>query len=338
MTGAPLSPLDDYLARILARLPVAPLHRLAPAQAVGHVAAEIIVASSPLPRANTALRAGVALEARSTIGASPHAPAMLTPPPVSVAAGDELPDRCDAVADRQAVEWHGAYAEMHEQVPPGQNVRLAGHDLPQGGQIVVPGEWITPALALACELAQVPEISVYRPAIFLAPHPGPARAWLLHMLKAQGADCMDNQAHAALHIHWDGTAAPSLALAPGAGIAMQADPLCLVLSCPPRFDSAVALYAAILVPCLAAMTQRRIRARHVRIVRKISSAIGISDIVLLAASGDGMIPLAVGEITVEALLKAEAFAILAPHSEGLPAGEILSVTPLHTPLASAYSS
>ena len=56
--------------------------------------------------------------------------------------------------------------------------------------------------------------------------------------------------------------------------------------------------------------------------------IGTTDCVLLDRTPQGWQPLASGEITLAALAAGDAFALMPPESEGVPAGQPIAATPL----------
>ena len=58
--------------------------------------------------------------------------------------------------------------------------------------------------------------------------------------------------------------------------------------------------------------------------RKLASAVGVCDIVLLATNGDAWDPLAVGDLPWSALARAEAVALTEPGSEGAAAGSLFA--------------
>lgn len=331
MSGV-LQPLPDFLAQLLLRLPPTLRVKKYPWDAVGAIVAEMVRAPHALPARNTALQPGFAIIAADSVGASPHAPVLLPRLPERVAIGAQLPGDADAVIDETMLAVSGMTAELTDQAFPGQQVRFAGHDLREGQIIARAGDVFTDAMALAAALSDISAIEIFAPVIAVAPHGDPARDWLCAALRAQGCIIANDAENADLSVRWDDAQPARLALAPGSNIAMGADSENSVLICPPRFDSVFALYAAILSPVIAAMTARRGDVRTAPLARKVSSAIGVSDLVLLQRQGAGMMPLCAGEITLEALLHADAFAILPPESEGLAEGAMIAYTPLSRPL------
>jgi molybdopterin biosynthesis enzyme len=71
-----------------------------------------------------------------------------------------------------------------------------------------------------------------------------------------------------------------------------------------------------------------------RLGRKISAAIGMTEIVLLRAEDQTLTPLATGEITLATLLAADGFLVVPPDVEGFAAGETITACRLAPLIAS----
>jgi len=98
-----------------------------------------------------------------------------------------------------------------------------------------------------------------------------------------------------------------------------------VILAPGRFESVFAIWLAVVRPLLFHLTQREPARETLPLARKITSDPGIADLVLLHKSEDASLwePLATGDIPWWAIMKAKAFHILPPESEGYAAGEPL---------------
>src|SRR3569623_970764 len=64
------------------------------------------------------------------------------------------------------------------------------------------------------------------------------------------------------------------------------------------------------------------------IARKIASAPGIADVVLLMREADVWLPLSVGELPLRALVRADAWMLVPGNSEGFPVGALCHAFPL----------
>ena len=65
---------------------------------------------------------------------------------------------------------------------------------------------------------------------------------------------------------------------------------------------------------------------------KVTSAVGLSEVVLLTDAGDHWIAGPAGVITLTGLARADAVAVIPPDSEGMPAGDTLAAVRLFDPV------
>ena len=250
--------------------------------------------------------------------------------PVSI--GGSLPAGTDAVLDHHAVNRIGGMMEITAQVSPGEQVRMAGHDVAKGAVMIPAGTVVSPQHRLACDVLSIKSMDVWRCALAITPHDDPARQWLSDQVRAWGCSVDDHPAGRMMVIDWMSDGVAQVALLPGAGIGVSLDHNPPVLHCPPRFDCAVALAFAILLPVIAARTTRRVQTQPYSLQRKLPSRIGMSELVLLKTDGKNAYPFGAGEVTLESLLQADAFAMIPAASEGYAAGEIMSATLLSAPM------
>ncbi|MGL4323762.1 MAG: hypothetical protein ACRCTD_06935 [Beijerinckiaceae bacterium] len=330
-TIKPLLSLPGLLATLDAALPAGEVITRPVAAAQGCVAAQHIHAPHEWPPAHMALAAGYAVMARETVGASVHTPVFLQQGLSPVCIGDRLPAAADVVLDHQAVSRIGGMMEITTQAAPGEQVRMAGHDVREGAVMIPAGTTVSAQHRLACDVLSIKSIDVWRCALAIKPHDDPARQWLSDQVRAWGC-CVDDHATPAMVIDWMSDGAAQVALLPGAGIGVGLDHKPPVLHCPPRFDSAVALALAILLPVIAARTGRRVQTMPCILQRKLPSRIGMSELVLVKTDGIDAYPFGAGEVTLESLLQADAFAIIPAASEGYAAGETMSATLLSAPM------
>lgn len=309
-----LTPLADCLAQALTGLaPVASLP-VPPAQGVGAVLAADLVFPSDMPPQAVALRAGFAVASLDLMGASPDMP-LPARPAVAVAPGDGLPPGCDAVLDPAEVEWHGAQALALRAPAPGEGVRLAGHDGRAGTLIAQAGTLLSAQAALVAGLAGLEAVPVRRrPRVVLE---SMAQGhFVAHWVQAHGGMLVADAPDLILRTAADH--APRLALAPGETAWLSRHGAALVLDLPPRFDAMLAALLALGGPALDALSGRVAAPRPVTLARKLTSAIGLSELVLLTPTADGWLP--EPALTLAALARARAFALIPPGSEGHPAG------------------
>lgn len=341
----PLTSLSEARSRLISMMSLVSPQIVPAAEAQGQVAAELLVAEHPVPARPVARRHGIAVAAVELIGASTYAPAILTTSPAEVMPGDPLPAPADAVLPGDAVEVSGAFYEIGQSAYPGEGAVLAGADLPAAALITRAGDRITTEAALALRLAGREEVAVRRPTVALREIDlaGSAAAdWLgqamseagCRVVKSGVADLTVLIARDFDTALADRDGAPVLrgvAINPGSEMAVTgvAGHPTLVLA--PRFDALAAALYSLIWPAIAACTGRHLRTVKRPLAGKLVSQVGFADIALLRDTVRGYEPLSVGQVTLAALIAADAVAIVAPESEGASAGAILAAIPLREP-------
>lgn len=359
--SAALMPLAEALAG-LHRLaaPVAP--RTVPlVEAQGGIAATTIHASRAIPSQRTALRDGFAVEAAAIGGASPYAPVMLPRVPVWVEAGDAMPVGTDAVLPGEGLEGRDAVTEIGA----GEGTRAPGDNWSEGDILVAAGERITPRHCLALAAADVRDVAIRAPRIRLiatgAPEPDALSPMLAALIAASGAAAEtvavpDAPEPIAKAITAEGTdaifvlggtgfgrsdrsaeglaeagrvLAHGLALRPGetAGFGEAGGRPVLLL--PGRPDAALAAFLALGRPLIAALARAAERTpRTGTLRRKITSTVGLAEIVYLRRYGSEIEPLGGADLPLRRLIEADGAVLVLPEREGYPAGSEVEVVPL----------
>ncbi len=323
---AALIPLEDaqnLLASMLA--PVAPRSR-ALAQAVGHVAAETICAERPLPRSNIALRDGYGLIASEIAGASSYSPVPLSLMPVAVQAGDALPSDCDCVVDESGVDVSGPFAQALVESFPGENIRRVGEDFAAGAVLVEKGEILRKTHMLALAAAGVQSLLVAAPRVAVEGK-GPLADFLVRALERESVEIgPDAQLKIILgSVSPDEIIARGLALEPGRDIALARQQGVPAIVIPPLAVDVVAALHALILPALDHLCQRALRpAQSLPLAAKISSHVGLSELVLLVAREGHFHPLAIGDAPLQFFLQATHVALVGAASEGHAAGDLFS--------------
>lgn len=323
-----LMSLDDCLAAALAAVPPVAAEVVPLPAARGGVLAKGLSFPADTPPVAEALRAGLAVVALDLTGASAGLPIPLAGP-VHVLPGDPLPPGTDAVLPPEGVEAIGTAFEAIRPINPGEGVRRAGHDGRAGAPIAAAGAVMSERLCLIAALAGLAECHLRRPRL-LVDLPDPLQAdyagALLTGLGGQvGSDTPDLILRPALGD------VPCLALAPGDTARLSREGAALVLSVPRRFDGMVMALLALGLPAMATLTGGTPVTEARPLTRKVASALGLSDLVLLTRQGADWHPGPAGTVTLAGLAAADAFAIVPPDSEGLPAGAMLAGTLLSSP-------
>jgi molybdopterin molybdotransferase len=355
--SASLTPLDVALAALLRDLaPVAPIE-LPLAEALGCIAAEM-PALKAHPAHDTAATDGWALRARDLVGASSYSPLPLAAPPVWVETGDAMPEGCDCVVDSDAVDAAGPLVQVLAEAIPGQGVRRAGSDIAGGTVVVEAGQRMLPRGLLVARAAGMERLLVRRPRLCVVNIPATGRAVTAHLIaesaRKAGADvvCVDaagrdpesiakaldaENCDLVLTVGGSGVGrtdttvtalaqrgevlAHGLALQPGRTAAIGRIGKTPVVVLPGAPDQAFAAWWTLALPVLDRQSGRRPRKTFsLPLARKVASGVGIAEIVLLERKQGTWVTLAVGDLSIETIARAEAWLAVPGGSEGFAAG------------------
>ena len=358
-----LTPLGDVLALIESReQPVMPC-KCALLDAAGGILAEDIVSAEQPARA-IALRDGFALQAASVADASSYSPMPLASTPPRVDAGDALPDGTDAVAQLDSIVLRGQTAEAIAPASPGEGVLWPGADASPRVPLRRAGERLREVDVAALAALGISEVTVRSPRIFV--RCGSARrtriidAMLDTLVRAvadAGGRVVDarsdtelfsqplNDADAVIAVGGTGTGrddeavealarhgqveAHGIAVSPGETTAFGFIGKSPVLLVPGRIDAALAVWLLIgrhLVARLAGSVVDDFAAM-LPLKRKISSAIGTTELVPVACSAGAAEPLASGYLSPTVLARSDGWIVVPPESEGFAAGTPVAVRP-----------
>jgi molybdopterin molybdotransferase len=358
---ARLTPLGDVLALVKTRVgPVMP-HKCALAQAAGRILAEDIVVTER-PAHAIALRDGFALAAASVVDASPYSPVPLASRPPRVDMGEPLPDGTDAVAQLDAVVHRGQAAEAIAPVAPGEGVLWAGGDasprvpLRRAGkrlrEVDVP---VLAALGVSEVTIRSPRIVVGCGSVKRTPIIDAALDMLVRAVAGAGARAGDargdadffDQPHddADAMIAVGGTGAGrndeavqaltrqgqvdvhGIAVSPGETAAFGFIKHVSVLLVPGRLDAALAVWLLIGRHLTARLAGGVVEdfSTMLPLKRKVTSAIGATELVPVACSAGTAEPLASGYLPLTALARSDGWIVVPPESEGFAAGTPVAV-------------
>jgi molybdopterin biosynthesis enzyme len=355
---ASLTPLDVALAALLDRLfAVAPVE-LALTQALGCIAADM-PPHGAFPPCDTAAADGWALRARDLVGASSYSPLPLMVPPIWVDAGDAMPNGCDCVIDADLVDGAGPMVQVLAEAIPGQGVRRTGGEFAGGGSVIAAGRPFRALDFLIARVAGLQTLKARRPRLRVVNIPVASGHAVTAQLisenaRAAGADVIGTEAAAR------DAASVAKAIDPGAcdlivtiggsgvgrtdatisglaqcgdviayGIAVRPGRTCAVgrvgkipvVALPGAPDQALAAWWTLGLPVVDRLSGRLTRQPvTLPLARKIASSVGIAEIVLLERSNGAWMPLAVGDLSLEAIARADAWLAVPGRSEGFAAG------------------
>ncbi|WP_367185542.1 molybdopterin-binding protein [Mesorhizobium ventifaucium] len=311
------------------------------------------------PIRDTAKTDGWACRALDLAGASAYSPLPLMVIPVWVEAGAAVPQGCDCVLDADLIDCSGPMPQALEEAVPGQGVRRAGEDMEAGRPLIIAGHRLSAADLLAVRSAGIGEIAVRAPQVRLIDVAAPASDTstghlIAELARASGATVFDietvtrdarsvaqalGNAAGDLIILIGGTGAGradatvealaargaliahNIALQPGRTAAIGRLDGVPIIALPGAPDQAFAAFLALVQPAIDRQSGRSARRQTVlALERKISSTVGLAEIVLLKQEQDRWGPLATGDFSLEAMRLAEAWLAIPGASEGCAAG------------------
>ena len=360
---ARLAPLADVLAWIDANMhPVGP-NDVGIADAVGRTLAGEIKIPNAIPPHAISLRDGFALQSDWTSDASSYAPAPLPQIPSRVDIGGALPAGADCVAALEHVAIKGDRAEALAIVAPGEGILPAGGDVAANQPFLGAGKTLSASAVALLRIANISKVSVRAPRIGIV-QAGRADDTIIavaakmiaaHIIADGGTVTGDERLESALWKHADaiiaigGTGAGrndaavttlsragkiafhGIGLMPGETAAIGTANGKPVLLMPGRIDAALACWLVLgrrMLARLAGGTEDNATA-PLKLSRKITSTIGIADVVLLKRRGGEAEPLA-SRLSgrCRRLAQADSYLVVPPESEGFPAGAIVNASPL----------
>jgi molybdopterin molybdotransferase len=362
-----LIPLDVALTALLDGLETIAPSELPIAETLGSVSAEMPL-PRPLPTSDVAITDGWALCARDLVGASSYSPLPLTGPPVWVESGDRMPGGSDCVVDSDLVELFGSVFQVSGEVLPGQGVRHAGSDITEGSLTTAAGRRLRALDLMLARAAGLKKLAIRCPRLHLINIPALAGHTVTAQLiaesaRAAGADVIYFQAvgrdtssvtkafsreRCDLIVAVGGTGvgrtdatvealtmrgaliAHGIALQPGRTTAIgKADdiPIIALAGAP---DQALAAWWTLALPVLDRLSGHLQHAKTLPLARKISSSVGIADIALLKESDGAWVPLAIGDLSLDHIVRADAWLAVPGSSEGFAAGTLVDAYMLRT--------
>jgi molybdopterin biosynthesis enzyme len=346
---ATLTPLGAALRLLLDDVQHVDPTVLAIADAAGCVAAETLKLKQRLPEFDIAMTDGWALRARDIVGASSYSPLQLPKTPQWIEAGERMTEGCDCVLDADLVEQAGPVFQVVGEVAPGHGMRRAGNDLEAGRAVISSGQRIEPIDLAVARAAGFHRLQVRIPRVRVVDVPSrdgsvASSEMIGELAKASGARVAASRANgrdsasiiAAIGKEpcdflivvggtgfgrTDASVVHGLAIQPGRSAAVGKAGKIPVVAIPGAADQALAVYLMLVQPALDKLAGRAARAVSSRpLARKVSSSIGVAELALLHKSQDDWMPIAVGQVSLDAIVCADAWFVVPDDSEGYAAG------------------
>jgi molybdopterin biosynthesis enzyme len=360
-----LTPLREVVAMIEARVSSVAPQEVELGLAFGRVLAADVVAPADCPPAAIALRDGFSVRAELTRDAGPYAPAPLPQNCARIDVGQALPAESDAVALPDAVIGDDGAAQAVAPVAPGEGVLAAGADAAAGFVLKHAGErlgCIDLAALAACGVGRV-RVRAPRVRLFVAAEPdrqiAAVRDLIAAALAREGAVLVADRkpaqkleaalseagADAVLVIGGTGSGrndasitalrrvgqvgVHGVALTPGETAAFGFAEARPVLMLPGRIDAALAVWLLLGKILLARLSGLAGPAPPTSAVlsRKVTSTLGMSELVPVRREGERVEPLASGYLPLGALARADGWILIEADSEGFAQGTRVAVWP-----------
>ncbi len=355
-----LTPLSAVRAAIASQVSaVAPETCASTAARNATLAQDVTLAT--LPSQAIALRDGYAVEAAVIADASSYAPIQLASGARRIDAGEALPPGTDTIAPLDAIVMRGDHAEAIASVTPGDGVLPVGGDA--AGVLFRTGRRLHALDIAVLNAAGVKDVGIRVPRLRLAygsaaktPPLDAALAFVAKLIvKAGGAmageavslaDAFgDRTADAIVALGGTGSGrsddavsalaqrgrviAHGIAISPGETAAFGFVDKRPVLLIPGRLDAALAVWlllGRVLVAQLAGGTADD-AAAAMPLKRKVTSTIGLTELVPVKAAGGMAEPLGSGYLSLSMLAESDGYLVVPADSEGFAAGTQIAVRP-----------
>jgi molybdopterin biosynthesis enzyme len=357
-----LTPLGAILALVEARVSAVQPRQCRLSAALGATLTEDVV-TSDMPPHPIALRDGFAVTAAAIADASPYAPLPFAAMPRRIDAGEPLPGGSDAVAPLDAVNIRGDRAEAIAAIAPGEGVLAAGGDALARTPLRRAGERLRGVDVAALTAAGITEVSVRQPRLRIAcgsaaktPPIDAALALLVRLVGNSGGAVIDDavaldvaladdQADAVFAVGGTGSgrndssvrtlarlgsvAAHGIALSPGETAAFGFAGTRPVLLMPGRIDAVLALWLLLGRPLMAKLAGAAAdeRATTLPLKRKVTSTIGLTELIAVSCAGGVAEPLGRGYLSFTMLARSDGWTVVAADSEGFASGTQVAVRP-----------
>jgi molybdopterin biosynthesis enzyme len=318
------------------------------------------------PNVAIAMRDGWALAADTTLGAGGYTPALLLETPQRVETGQPMPPDTDSVAPFDAVKITDGRAEALMTINPGDGVLAAGGDCDSAIPMRRAGEPLTLTDVAAFAAAGIARVTVREPRVRVLPLRGSgivnaaARLLAADIERRGGAARLDDAGRdlgavlgaesADFIIVIGGTgngrndnsvqilaretrlAVHGIAMAPGETAALGFAGPRPVLVLPGRLDAALSVWLLLgrrILERLAATLHHRDRdpVETLTLARKVTSTVGLAEIVPVRRNGGQAEPLATKYLPLSSLARSDGWILVPADSEGYSEGAAVQVKP-----------
>ena len=358
-----LTPLSAVLAVAESRVnPVNP-QRLPLAETLGDTLAEDVMTSARPPHP-IALRDGFAVAAAAIADATAYGPVALATVPPRVDVGDLVPREADAVVPLDAITQRGNRAEAIASVSPGEGILAAGGDASPRTPLRRAGERLRVIDLAVMTAAGIVDATVRKPRVRIAcgaatrtPLVEAATNMLTRAVVSVGGtiagahmglgrldeSLMDEDADAVIAVGGTGSGRQDgsvdtlarlgrvevhgIAVSPGESAALGWVAQRPVLLVPGRLNAALAIWLLIARHVVARLAGGSVddAPRMLELKRKVSSTIGLTELIPVRCTDGTAEPLASGYLSFTSLARSDGWIVVPADSEGFAAGAPVAV-------------
>ena len=355
-----LTPLGAILALIDSRVGVVRPQKSAIYAARDFTLAEDVVSSEQPPRP-IALRDGFPVDAATVADAGPYAPVLLPVTVRRIDAGEALPSDADAVLPLDAVTLRGHRAEAVAAVTAGEGVLPKGGDTTPRTPLRCAGQRARAIDIAAMAAAEIKDVTIRAPRVHIV-YGGEARSsaievaltTLMHVAGEAGSVVTgssitlepalgDGETDALIAVGGTGSGlrdtavhtlarlgqveAHGIAVSPGETAAFGFAGAKPVLLVPGRLDAALTIWLLIGRYLVAKLAGGGIAdwPMTLPLKRKVTSTIGLTELVPVSCAGGVAEPLASVYLSLESLARSDGWIVVPAESEGFAAGTPVAV-------------
>jgi molybdopterin biosynthesis enzyme len=354
-----LTPLVDAIAALDALAKPVAIRRTEPQDAIGQTLAADVVAAKLPPHA-IAVQDGWAVKADELADAGGYAPVQLVKPPKRVETGDEMPAGTDAVAPLDTIVIRGDAVEVVGAVMAGEGVSAPGSEIDPARPLRKAGERLHSIDVAVLAAANISKVRVRTPRLLIVMaredlRLTPALQMIVRDCNARcgvamtrnGVDLDDalrvQDCDMCVVIGGTGTGARDssvkalarsgkvavhgVGLTPGETVAFGGVGSRPVLIVPGRLDGALVSWLVLgrrLLAKLAGNNEPDWTAM-LALSRKVTSTVGLAEWVPVRRDNANAEPLAIKNLPLAVLARANGWLLVPPDSEGYPAGAKVAV-------------
>ncbi len=358
---ARLTPLAEVLARIDELVKPVAARASDRNAATGRVLADDIVIETPVPAVARALRDGWAVRSELTSDAGAYAPAPISTA-MRIGVGEPLPPDADAVAPVDAMMIRAGMPYALATVGPGDGVLPAGADCAAGATLLRAGRRLDAVAVALLGAIGVGEVRIRVPRVrIVRARPGrdavidAAVACIADAVEHRGGDPVMSasseladasaEADAVVVVGGTGTGGSDatvrtlaslgqvhvhgVALLPAETTAFGTLGARPVLAVAGRLDAALAAWhvlGQVMLARLAGGTEE-LRTRRAVLTHKVTSMVGLAELVPVRSDGASATPIASGYVPLSALAQTDGWILIKPESEGYPAHSEVVIRP-----------